>query len=184
MVWRIVPEEPKAYAPAWLVGTLVHEALADRRALDATFDVWAESRAASLGLIDKGSQSFARRRCKRLVARFLQHPLWQGLQGAQQAFHEVPYARMVEGTMERGAIDILYRNDGGWHVLDVKTDHVESRQQANATMRENRYDEQLRRYGDAVQELLGATPTLRLVFLDCAGRVEELPVHPQASKGV
>ncbi|MGC9360191.1 MAG: UvrD-helicase domain-containing protein [Anaerolineae bacterium] len=180
MVWRVVPDEPSDYAPAWLVGTLVHEALADRRALDEAFDAWAESRAASLGLIDKASQSFARRRCKRLMARFLTHPLWQELQGAQQVFHEVPYARMAEGTMERGAIDILYQLDDAWHVLDIKTDHVESRQEARATMREQGYDKQLRRYGGAVHELLGVTPMLRLVFLDCAGRVEELPIHPQA----
>ena len=186
-VWRVAPPRPGFRAPAWLVGTLVHEALADGRAIawratawravdDASFAEWARARAASQGLTDPPRQRDAARRAAELVQRFRAHPLWRALQRAEVVHYEMPYALPQEEVSEQGTLDILYRDGDGWHVLDTKTDRFSSRQEAQAEVERRGYVAQVRRYGRAVQALIGERPTLRLALLDCAGAVMVLDV--------
>ena len=171
-VWRVAPPRPGFRAPAWLVGNLVHEALAEGRALDgAAFSEWARARAASQGLTDPPRQRDAARRAAELVQRFRAHPLWRALQRAEVVHYELPYALPMGEVSEQGTLDILYRDGDGWHVLDTKTDRFGSMDEARAAVVERGYVAQVRRYGRAVQALIGERPTLRLVLLDCVGAV-------------
>ena len=58
-VWRVVPAAVRPRAPAWVVGKLVHEALAAWRFPDADgfFERWAEAHARSYGLTDARATS-------------------------------------------------------------------------------------------------------------------------------
>jgi len=187
-VWRVAPPRPGFRAPAWLVGNLVHEALADGRAMawramawravdDASFADWARSRAASQGLTDPPRQRDAARRAAELVQRFRAHPLWGELQRAEIVHYELPYARPQGQVSEQGTLDILYRDGDGWHVLDIKTDGFREMDEARVAVVERGYVDQVRRYGRAVEALVGERPTLRLVLLDCAGAVMIMEVE-------
>jgi ATP-dependent helicase/nuclease subunit A len=184
-VWRVAPPRPGFRAPAWLVGNLVHEALAEQRAIawravdGASFSEWARARAASQGLTDPPRQRDAARRAAELVQRFRAHPLCGELQRAERVLYELPYARPQEQVSEQGTLDILYRDGNGWHVLDTKTDRFRDMDEARAAVVERGYVAQVRRYGRAVEALVGERPTLRLVLLDCAGAVMVLDVDDE-----
>ena len=51
-VWRVVPVTQRHRAPAWVVGSMVHDALAAWRFPDASFERWAEARSRTYGLTD------------------------------------------------------------------------------------------------------------------------------------
>lgn len=73
--------------------------------------------------------------------------------------------------LRQGKIDLLFRaQDGVWHVVDFKTDHL-SRQIPSSEDQKKlaHYHEQLRAYGQAVRQLVGAAPRLRLCLLDDHG---------------
>ena len=173
-VWRILPEEDaRAWAPAWMVGKLVHRAIELERMPDApNFDAWLEASARSLGLSDARMIRNARRRVRRLLRNLTESDLWAEIQAAAQRMHEVPYAYLdPDGSASaRGTIDLLYRTGDGWTLVDFKTDRTKDRAHMEAIIQEKGYDEQVRRYAEAVQAILGATPRALLCFLDVGGR--------------
>lgn len=173
MVWRIVPATPRPGAPAWLVGKLVHEALAGWRFPGADFDEWAESRAQSYGLVDSTRVADAVRETRRLMARFRDHELFLEMDAAEARHHEIPYDRPGgNGQPEHGIIDVLCRRDGRWMVVDFKTDRILDEGQLNYVLREKKYRAQMARYVAAVETLLGERPLARLCFLNYQGGVK------------
>jgi ATP-dependent exoDNAse (exonuclease V) beta subunit len=97
----------------------------------------------------------------RLLERFHAHPLFAELDSAER-HHEIPYILPAD----RGVIDLLYRTNAGWFILDFKTDAVHSAEQARTVIRKNEYDQQLARYALAVAEQLNVQAKPRLVFLN------------------
>ena len=70
-VWQVVPTAKQPQAPAWLIGTLVHEAIALWRFPDKGFDKWVKARAGSLRFNKPSAQlANAVREVGRLLARF------------------------------------------------------------------------------------------------------------------
>ena len=115
-VWRVVPAAVRPRAPAWVVGKLVHEALAAWRFPDADgfFERWAEAHARSYGLTDARQLADAVRESAKLLLRFEEHPLHAEMAGAERRLHEVPYSLVAaDGRVESGIIDALYLRDGG-----------------------------------------------------------------------
>jgi ATP-dependent helicase/nuclease subunit A len=173
-VWRVVPERPQGRAPAWVVGALVHEALAAWRfPADAKedFAAWARAQARSYGLTDQQQLTDAVRRSRGLLTRFWQHPLYSEMDDADQRLHEVPYSRTTAEGRESGSIDALFRNGERWTLVEFKTDHVASQANLEALLTEKDYVAQVRRYAEAVTELLGERPTCYLCFLNARGKV-------------
>lgn len=169
-VWRVVPEASGTRsAPSWLVGSLVHEALAAWRFPagegDRPFVAWAEARAREYGLTDAGQIKDAGRRTARLLRRFHGHALFQEMDGARR-LHELPYAMDGGEGLALGQIDILYRRNGQWHVVDFKTDKIVGAEGLARLLRETEYVAQVQRYGQAVERLLGEMPACAICFLD------------------
>ena len=73
----------------------------------------------------------------------------------------MPYAL----ASDQGIIDLLYRTDTGWVIVDFKTDDLRSNAEVAATIQREDYDKQILRYADAAAAQLGAPPKLLLVFL-------------------
>ena len=167
-VWRVVPPAKRPTGPAWVVGKLVHEAIRRWRFPDAPdFEVFLYPHALEAGLTDQVEIVQAMREARRLLERFRAHPLWAEMNAAER-WHELPYALAGDA----GIIDVLYRNgDATWTIADFKTDEIRHADQVARRVTEDKYDEQLRRYADAVEAQLGVRPRTMLVFLNVAGQV-------------
>jgi ATP-dependent helicase/nuclease subunit A len=171
-VWRVIPTGRRPLAPAWIIGSLVHEALRSWRFPGLDFDDWARARAQELGLLDDQRLVDAVRKTDLLLRRFQGHPLYAEMAASERRLHEVPYTLMdEEGRLEQGIVDAIYLRDGLWTVVDFKTDQVKDVADFALLAEERGYREQLQRYGSAVTRLTGQQPRTILCMLNYAGRV-------------
>jgi ATP-dependent helicase/nuclease subunit A len=171
-VWRVVPRLDQPRAPAWVVGKLVHTAICRWRfPTDAGLDDLLQSALSESGLIDVRLTADALRRAKYLLQRFQTHPLYAELIMADR-FHEVPV--LVPATNEERVLDVLYRTDAGWRVLDFKTDHLpdDIRWQR---VRDD-YIAQVCEYQQAARQLLAQPVEAALVLLDFKQVIEVVDI--------
>lgn len=173
-VWRVVPVVERPSAPSWVVGSLVHEALAAWRFPDNGFDDWILARARQHGMADLEQLKDAIRRTRRLLSRFQAHALYDKMDGADRRLHEVPYSRIVEGRVENGIIDALYLRDGSWTVVEFKTDELRDEADLEKLLAEEDYLAQAQRYVAAVEDLLAQRPGSILCLLNYVGGVHVL----------
>ena len=170
-VWRVAPADGERRAPAWVVGNIVHAALAQWRFDDPHFAAWAETQARRYGLTDRERIDHARSRSRRLLERLRGHRLCADMEAGRPRWHEIPYSVEWNGVIDVGVIDVLYRGEGGWTVVDVKTDHLADGAAVEEWITKRTYVEQMARYRRAVETLVGETPRTLLCFLDVAGAV-------------
>lgn len=159
------------YAPAVVVGQLVHKAL-QRWVFpgDAAFDSLIRSALIQEGVVDQGQQKIVVRETERLVERFKEHSTYQVVEAAAVCRHEVPYAvRLENGLRDNGVIDMLYQDDAGWHILDFKTDEIRSPEDLEKAL--EKYRPQIGRYKLAAENLLSVPVDAYLVMLDLEGDV-------------
>ncbi len=167
-VWRVVPRARRPGGPAWVVGKLVHEALRRWRfPSEDNFDVFLWPFALEAGLTDAAEIQATLNEARRLLDRFQAHLLCAEI-GAAARYHEVPYALAGDS----GIIDLLYRAEAGWTIVDFKTDELRSLDEMRETIRREAYDAQVRRYADALAAQLGQRPRTQLVFLRVAGEIQ------------
>ncbi len=178
-VWQIVPTAKRPGAPAWLIGSLVHEALALWRFPGSGFDKWVAARAHAYGLTDARQLKHAQVETARLLRRFEQHALYQEIANAEKRLHEVPYSYQRDGVTETGYIDLLYLRDDRWTLVDFKTDRVRRAADLQKLLNAKDYREQVRRYGTAVAQLMGMMPTLLLCFLNVENDVQIIESETQ-----
>ncbi|MBI5649985.1 MAG: UvrD-helicase domain-containing protein [Chloroflexi bacterium] len=167
-VWRVMPDVKYPTAPAWVIGKLVHEALAQWRFPDAQFETWVAARARAYGIADRAQTQDAERVTRQLLARFFDHALRAEMEIAEQRWHEVPYSILVDGKIENGTLDVLYARAGVWTIIEFKTDHVRDQDALAQKLKAEDYTAQARRYADAVARLIRHTPRVGLCFLDVA----------------
>lgn len=171
-VWQVVPTAKRPEAPAWVIGSLVHEALALWRFPDPSFAEWITARAREYGLTDASQLGHAQAETARLLHRFQQHDLYQEIATAERRLHEVPYSYQQDGNIETGYIDLLYQRSGRWTLVDFKTDRVRHKADLDKLLLEKDYEEQVGRYGTAVSQLLGVMPQRTLCFLNVENTVQ------------
>jgi len=165
-IWRVVPAVERAGAPAWVVGSLVHEALAGWLFPGEGFGHWARARARGYGIADAGQLSDAVDQSRQLLQRFRDHPLYLEMDGAERRLHEVPYSRVVDGRVEYGLIDVLFLRRGLWTVVEFKTDEVSDAADFRRVLAEKDYLGQVRGYVQAVEAMLGRRPRSILCMLN------------------
>jgi len=171
-VWRVIPGVSKPRAPAWIVGILVHEALARWLFPGPGFDDWCRGRANEHGLADPIRLRDAVKTSKRLLERFQRHPLYADMKNADRRLHELPFSRMDEdGNLKLGVIDVLYLRHGNWTIVEYKTDWLKDEAALEMVLREKDYRDQIEGYRDAVEQLTGTRPRSQLVFLNYKGGV-------------
>jgi len=183
-VWRVVPAVKRPRAPAWVVGSLVHEALAAWRFPDDApstgsgqgFERWAKARARGHGLTDPRQLADAGRQSQLLLRRFQLHPLYAKMEGADRRLAEVPYSRVVDGRVESGIMDALYLRGNIWTIVEFKTDRVENEAKFRELLEREDYLAQAQRYVAAAEQLLGQRPRSFLCMLNYAGAVRLHPV--------
>ena len=176
-VWQVVPSEERSAAPAWVVGSLVHEALATWHFPHTDLARWAEARARQYGVTDRGQLDDAIARGRRLLRRFRAHPLWKEMNEAERLLHEVPYSLPVDGGVESGIIDALYRQADRWTIVEFKTDRLAGEADLLRLLKHEDYRAQARRYRHAVESLVGERPRVIVCLLNYAGGVHLYPVE-------
>ncbi|MDO9300723.1 MAG: 3'-5' exonuclease, partial [Anaerolineales bacterium] len=169
-VWRIVSKAKTPRAPAWLVGRLVHEAIHRWHFPDDNFEDFLKPFALESGLTDEAEIHAAIQESRRLLERLHAHPLFTELDSAER-HHEVRYD-LPDG---RGIMDLLYRTEAGWFIIDFKTDEVRSESEAQSAISQNGYDRQVARYAEAIENQLKVKTKTRLVFLNMNGEVKIYP---------
>ena len=162
-VWRIVSNASRKTprAPAWLVGRLVHEAIRRWHFPDEHFESFLRPFALESGLTDPKEIHAAIQESRRLLERLRAHPFFKELDSAER-HHEVRY----DLPDERGIMDLLYRTDAGWFIIDFKTDEMRSESEAQSAISQNGYDRQVARYAQAIGDQLKVQAKTRLVFLN------------------
>ncbi|MFZ5909985.1 MAG: UvrD-helicase domain-containing protein [Chloroflexota bacterium] len=158
-VWRVVSQTKRPRAPAWLVGRLVHESL--RRWRFDDLESFLRPFALESGLTAEDEIRAAIHESGRLLERLRAHPLFAEFDSAER-HHEVPYF----SPNGRGYIDLLYRVDNDWTIIDFKTDEARSDDEARAIIGREQYNLQVARYAQAVTTQLEVQPKARLVFLN------------------
>ena len=119
-VARVERQEGRPAGPRF--GSLVHAVL-ERVALTAGADevselVWQQGRV--FGASDEECLA-----CEVAVVRALEHPVMERARGAEICLRESPLSfRQEDGGLVSGVIDLAYRVDGVWTVVDFKTDEV------------------------------------------------------------
>lgn len=170
-VWQVVPTAQRPEAPAWVIGTLVHEALALWRFPDHGFEAWVAARAREYGLTDPRQLHHAHTNTVRLLNRFMQHPRYWEISSADRRLHEVPFYFEFNSGMKTGYIDLLYQKNGIWRLIDFKTDRIKDEVALQQILAEKDYRQQVLGYGTAVQQLMGVSAQLELCWLDYSGSV-------------
>ena len=177
-VWRVAPHVETRWAPAWVIGKLVHAAIAAWFwPPDSDFDAWCRAGARSCGLVDEIRIADAMRRTRRLLNELRRHPLYAEMVHADERHHELPFTAPATGA-PAGQIDLLFRCGGAWTLVDFKTDHIRDERARETLLHERDYRAQVARYAAAVEHYLGVTPRCILCLLDDQGAVTALPVEP------
>lgn len=170
-IWQVVPTAQRPQAPAWVIGSIVHEALVMWRFPRPGFADWAAARAREYGLTNFRQVEHVQDETARLLGRFQQHPLFQEIAAAERRLHELPYSYQRQDGVETGYIDLLYQRAGAWILVDFKTDEVRDEVALRRLLAEQDYRQQIQRYGMAVRHLLGIVPQLKLCFLNMASGI-------------
>jgi ATP-dependent helicase/nuclease subunit A len=174
-VWRVVPDQVYKRAPSWLVGNLVHWALAawffpDRQGKD--FGAWAREKAYNSGLIEESIVDIAVQNTRDILRRFQESVLYQKMNDAEKRVHEIPFSVPGKGEdFEQGVIDALYQEGETWVLVEYKTDKVVDRHHLDELLQQGDYINQVDRYINAVEVMLNQRPQPVLCFLNYKGSV-------------
>ena len=173
--WRATGK--RLHPPAVVVGALVHEAIRSWVFPgDTELKPLLEMSALAHGLIDPVQRERAIREAAKLLGRFREHDIFLEIDAASERMHEIPYTRPhPTWGSDSGRIDLLYRVNDAWHLLDFKSDEIRDDDDLANALDEHR--PQIGRYAAAVQQLLGETPQAALCFLDALGEVKVVPVE-------
>jgi ATP-dependent exoDNAse (exonuclease V) beta subunit len=157
-------------ASHYLVGRVVHKALADWSCL-AYLEPQLLDRlnefARQAGAADDVA-SDAARKAQWMIGRVQRSSLYVEIDkahSAQRFYSEVPFSLETEPVPLHGIVDLIYQHQAGlWHLIDWKTEWVDSDTSDNKAVFEHRH--QIAAYAVAVERTLGVRPTVSLCFLN------------------
>lgn len=171
--WRTHDETGEIHGV--IVGRLVHKAI--HRWFfpgNPRLDHLLEAEALRSGVVDINQRSTIITQAKANLRRLQAQPIWTQINTAQKRYHELPYTLRIGPKVENGFIDLVYQDHSGWHILDFKTDPVTTSKQRNSLI--EKYAFQIRRYQQAVRQLLKVDPSAHLCFTDDGGAVSLVEV--------
>jgi hypothetical protein len=176
-IWRVAPRTATRWCPAWVIGKLVHAAIAAWRWPDESdFAAWCTAAAHTYGLGSGPQVDDALRRTRRLLRQLRLHPLYAEMAAADERYHELPYTS-PDGEGPYGQIDLLFRRGESWTLVDFKTDRIRDEHGHVAMVEVRGYREQVARYAAAVEHYLGVSPRCLLCLLDDRGAVSAIPIR-------
>jgi ATP-dependent helicase/nuclease subunit A len=156
-----------ARAPRWLIGRVVHHALADwqvlsmpRRELESRLELYARHEGARQG--DELDDAVTR--SGRMLDGLRKSSLYQEIGGAHRRHSELPFSVETAEGLRHGKIDLLYQNGaGGWRLIDWKTEWAPA---GLVPERAQEHRLQVAYYVLAAERLLGVQVEASVCFLD------------------
>ena len=111
---------------------------------------------------------------REMLDRYEGSPVADALASADvERWFELPFAWDWDGVPVHGSIDLVYRDAGGWHVIDFKSDRLDGTSAQEAA---SHYAVQIGLYQRALEAAVGAPASAALLFL----RSGELASPPPA----
>jgi ATP-dependent exoDNAse (exonuclease V) beta subunit len=166
---KIVSRSKKAYAPAWMVGQVVHRALEIWKFPgdgEVDFQNWAEAEFRGLGLVDEKDQRDGLKRAREMLLRFQDSDLYQRMSESSLLRHEVLFSVMQDRNPPKiGVIDALFKEGDSWFLVEFKTDEIRDQAGFNWIWEHEDYQSQVAGYLEATERLLGQRPEPILCFL-------------------
>ena len=164
-IWANEIPKTKRHAPGFLVGNIVHKALAH-------WDCLEYSKTRLLKLLRNYARSEgvfphalldAVERSHQLITSFRDHQLYQEINQATCRYHEVPFTVKAPAGIIHGIIDLLYkdRNDT-WNLLDWKTEWAPA---ARIEEIAQLYFTQMTVYANAIYQTMRIYPEVGLCFI-------------------
>jgi ATP-dependent helicase/nuclease subunit A len=137
------PQPPTGeHGTAW--GTVIHRLLEAAMGSDLGEEELEEL--ASSFLVEEELPRDEAPRAAATVRSVIASKTWKRAQAAPERFTEIPYTRTYEKegmeTLETGVMDLVFREDGGWVIVDYKTGG-----------KDRDYSEQLYAYREAWEEM-------------------------------
>src|SRR5262249_13860470 len=86
----------------------------------------------------------------KMVTDFQKSPLYSRIQKAKQKETEIPFSKKEGDGLIEGTLDLAFEEDGGWVIVDYKTDRVD---QKHLRDRVQTYKPQIQLYSDALSAL-------------------------------
>ena len=149
-----------------LRGSVVHRAIEESEGDVATLDTAALAaivREESERALDEAAVDELARESAAMLAEFARSPVAATLaEPGVERWFELPFAWDWDGLPVHGAIDLVYRDADGWHVVDFKTDALGG---TSASEIAERYLAQIGLYQRAVEAAVGEEPAAGLLFL-------------------
>ena len=164
-LWASQRAEKSMRAPGYLIGNIVHRALAHWECLtysDTALFKLLENYARREG-VHPESFTHAVRTSHWMLMNLKQHQLYESIQQATVKYHEIPFTMNSPVGTLHGVIDLLYRDtQGDWHLHDWKTEwapqeKIEENTQLHLL--------QMAAYAQAAHNHLGTMPEVGLFFL-------------------
>jgi ATP-dependent exoDNAse (exonuclease V) beta subunit len=166
VVWAQEGAERVFRAPAYLIGRVVHRALADWECVALPSDNLYDRVAAYAqrdGITAPEAIQHAAARSIKMLGNLRKAPLYTEICRASQRYPELPFTLTTPLGTLHGVIDLLYEDiHGQWHIIDWKTEWV-PKEQVEEHAQE--HINQLAIYAEATQTTLGITPKVALCFL-------------------
>jgi ATP-dependent helicase/nuclease subunit A len=166
--WRVTKQIDKVQGN--VLGSMVHKALEHWIFPDnPNIAPFLRTAALDAGIASEKQREFTTERTVELLNRLKNQPIWEKIDQAIERHHELPYSYENDGKIENRIIDLLYRDEQGWHIIDFKTDRIYSEAQKIELI--IKYMPQIKQYKDAVKELVGIDADSFICFLDDQGSV-------------
>jgi ATP-dependent exoDNAse (exonuclease V) beta subunit len=156
----------KTFVPGYIIGDIVHRALADWEPLALPNPQLRERLATYArreGLTGDGAVQFAVERAMRMLANLCRSDLYEQINHAARRLTEVPFSLSSQAGDFHGVIDMLYQDGrGGWHLIDWKTEWVSGEKLEEQA---HRHFAQLSVYFQAIKRSLACSPQVSICFL-------------------
>jgi ATP-dependent exoDNAse (exonuclease V) beta subunit len=173
--WRATGE--RVHVPAAAVGNMVHEAI-HRRLIPVRPETgeFLGTLALREGLVESGQRKRAVNESIKILKRLERDPRWNEIELTTERHHELPFSRSLPSSESPiGTIDLLYKTDLGWQLIDFKTDELRDDGDLERAIEEHRG--QLMRYQNALKDLIKIDPDAYICFLDFQGTVKWVGVE-------
>lgn len=157
-------------ARARILGRIVHKML--QRWIfpgDARFEAMLNGLLNDFRVADPASREYFREQTRAKLEAFAKHPLFADINTAEEHYAELPYTYWKRHWHVHRVIDLLFRKDGQWQLIDFKTDPIESEEDRQRLV--EKYRRQLTDYKTTMEKELGQRVRAKICFLSDRGQI-------------
>lgn len=160
----------ESQARARILGRIVHKML-QRWVFpdDKQFEAMLNGLLNGFRVADPDLREYFREQTRAKLEAFAKHPLFVDINAAEERYAELPYTYWKRHWHAHRVIDLLFRKDGQWQLIDFKTDPIESEEDHQHLV--EKYRRQLTDYKTAMEKELGQRVSARICFLSDRGQI-------------